>query len=538
MKNRTLLALAWASIVACQTETEPDPTPTDSVDDTATGTDSDSGTAVAPTCDDGVQNGDELGVDCGGSCDPCPLAHDCAELLAADGSLPSGTYPVDVDGAGALPAMTVQCDMTTDGGGWMLVLHYLRQAGTTPPVSVLTTSLPLGGGSFGEDGSLTPETWGHAGNALLSALRVGEMRFFGRTSEDERVIDFITRSPQAIAYAQTGKGSMAEAFSAGYTRPGPERNHTSLPLFVHQTNRGATADQGDLALTVAPLYGASTIDGPEAWWQIGTDGKLWAADQTWDEAYSHDLEFAVWVRPEVCADGVRDLTESDVDCGGVCGGCAAEAACDDGSDCLSGACVDGTCGAGLASSCLELQGSGVTEDGVYTLSLADEDFDVYCDMTFDGGGWTMILSTADGGSPYTATAGDVLPGTTAYLPEIPMENLASQSAQVHVRTRDTEASRSITSVAGQGPAMSNLAGSEMLEHGSSGPASLGDWTGPFADSGHLQFSCATFNGGWPSVYQACGGEGMHLWTTEPGHSRWRWAPVDPAANEPMEVYVR
>ncbi|MCB0638625.1 MAG: T9SS type A sorting domain-containing protein, partial [Lewinella sp.] len=27
---------------------------------------------VCPTCDDGIQNGDELGVDCGGSCGPCP----------------------------------------------------------------------------------------------------------------------------------------------------------------------------------------------------------------------------------------------------------------------------------------------------------------------------------------------------------------------------------------------------------------------------------------------------------------------------------
>jgi hypothetical protein len=27
---------------------------------------------ACPTCDDGIQNGDETGIDCGGSCDPCP----------------------------------------------------------------------------------------------------------------------------------------------------------------------------------------------------------------------------------------------------------------------------------------------------------------------------------------------------------------------------------------------------------------------------------------------------------------------------------
>jgi len=30
--------------------------------------------AVLPTCDDGIQNGDEEGVDCGGSCTPCAIA--------------------------------------------------------------------------------------------------------------------------------------------------------------------------------------------------------------------------------------------------------------------------------------------------------------------------------------------------------------------------------------------------------------------------------------------------------------------------------
>lgn len=32
--------------------------------------------AVTPTCDDGIQNGDETGVDCGGSCTPCTIAID------------------------------------------------------------------------------------------------------------------------------------------------------------------------------------------------------------------------------------------------------------------------------------------------------------------------------------------------------------------------------------------------------------------------------------------------------------------------------
>ncbi len=34
-------------------------------------------TPPAPTCNDGIQNGNETGVDCGGSCSPCPVAPTC-----------------------------------------------------------------------------------------------------------------------------------------------------------------------------------------------------------------------------------------------------------------------------------------------------------------------------------------------------------------------------------------------------------------------------------------------------------------------------
>ena len=52
---------------------------------------------VAPTCDDGIQNGDEEGVDCGGACEACPEpatvsvtragARPCNEAARAAGSL-------------------------------------------------------------------------------------------------------------------------------------------------------------------------------------------------------------------------------------------------------------------------------------------------------------------------------------------------------------------------------------------------------------------------------------------------------------------
>src|SRR5437867_1923183 len=44
-----------------------------------------------------------------------------------------------------------------------------------------------------------------------------------------------------------------------------------------------------------------------------------------------------------CTDGIRNGSESDVDCGGTCTDCASGRRCNVGSDCQSGVCVSGIC---------------------------------------------------------------------------------------------------------------------------------------------------------------------------------------------------
>jgi hypothetical protein len=47
----------------------------------------------------------------------------CTEIKSKNSTAPDGLYTVDPDGAGGSAPQLVKCDMTTDGGGWTLVLN-------------------------------------------------------------------------------------------------------------------------------------------------------------------------------------------------------------------------------------------------------------------------------------------------------------------------------------------------------------------------------------------------------------------------------
>jgi len=57
-----------------------------------------------------------------GVCMPSPKKS-CEDLRLSDPSAPSGAYIIDVDGSGAELPFSVYCDMTTDAGGWTLVVN-------------------------------------------------------------------------------------------------------------------------------------------------------------------------------------------------------------------------------------------------------------------------------------------------------------------------------------------------------------------------------------------------------------------------------
>jgi len=122
------------------------------------------------TCTDGLRNGDETDVDCGGpSCGGCgdELAcaggTDCASTFCSAGACVSprhckdvrdlglgkadGVYAIDPDGSsGETAPMAVHCEMTFNGGGWTAVFNMrtptIGEASADKLLAALSTNAP------------------------------------------------------------------------------------------------------------------------------------------------------------------------------------------------------------------------------------------------------------------------------------------------------------------------------------------------------------------------------------------------------------
>ncbi len=103
---------------------------------------------------------------------PPPIPTSCKDAHARDPAAASGLFTIDTDGAGTRAPFAVQCDMTTEGGGWTLIARSVSSgdAGASGPFGWTATSgSPT---SLDAPYSLSPRAAGLSFKRVLVGARV------------------------------------------------------------------------------------------------------------------------------------------------------------------------------------------------------------------------------------------------------------------------------------------------------------------------------------------------------------------------------
>lgn len=291
--------------------------------------------SVCTSCGDGVQNGDESDVDCGGSdCSPCWGGESC-------GGPTDCMSGVCTSGSCVGAEVYLDSDFTTSDGGWT-----------------------AGGSGVWEYATPT--------NTHIDAAYTGTMVWV--TDADANYpasADGWVESPAMDLSGVTADPTL-ELFFIAETEDGWDGMWVEL-----STDGGSSWDKLLANDGAVNWYNNAT----DEWWDDVTGwavarniltGSAGNADVRIRIRFSSDgtghyegVAFDdVSIFEDLCTNGVQDVGEADVDCGGTCDLCPGGATCTTGATCASGSCSGGECDrAVFYDSDFEADDGSLTETG-------------------------------------------------------------------------------------------------------------------------------------------------------------------------------
>ena len=288
---------------------------------------------------------------CGATCaDSTPRS--CAVLRATSPTTPSGSYPIDPDGPGGAAAYTAYCDMDTDGGGWTLVHTKV----TTGFVSwAATTSTTCANATNADCAAAIPANvrWTEAMWRFGVATPEGEYLTWAR--DDASSFSAYLRG-SALTVDNAAVGGFTKVVSGAITR-----DHTIASFYYHTANG----------------YSENHSAGTDQWlalWRYADTNNAYSFVEANNAALWGTKCLAGYCRTAPVWFMVRDRDE----CGAACLPAASAS--------------PRSCAAILAATPTATSGPyTIDPDGAGGVAP----YSAYCDMTTDGGGWTLVKTKVD-----------------------------------------------------------------------------------------------------------------------------------------------
>jgi hypothetical protein len=321
-------------------------------------------------CHDGVNDYDEVGVDCGGSCPACP-----GMACGSDGDCKVGS--VCVHGQCAPPNCVNRELYFTDFSS--------DPTAATPPWTVVSGTWSWDGSSVfsNTDFVAGAEAWiGNSGFGLYWTDYVMQVRM--RMDQSSNNAGFLFRTQTVSAtndqgdyyyvglYADSGGGVvLGHTDASGYSQlsaaayPISEGRFYTVQVVAQMdhlvigVDGTALIDLNDPSLVYGSV-GLRNFYSPSSYDSVLVCGAP-APCSSSSDCSGPDFCQAGFCRPPFCQDSTQDADETGVDCGGgSCAPCSVGQGCNTGADCDTGVCQAGQC---RPASCGNGQVDG-TETGV------------------------------------------------------------------------------------------------------------------------------------------------------------------------------